>query len=1283
MKNKFMRSVTAMVVAVTMLISSQGVVTSFADGGDYSDMSESSSVQMKEVGNNGTDQLTKDDAAQCNCGVTKGEPHQEGCPLYQQTQSPSCNCGVIEGEAHKEGCPLYVKPDGDNTDGNNIEDDVAQCTCDAEEGDPHKEGCPLYVNPDNGTDSEDTSENNNSSIINTVPEDFTHKKDDCAGTPHVDLKNSTASCYWSGSIVFVCDDCGANLTVSGDNFIEGHEPHVEETPATCTMDGSKVYSCEICGKAPHTEVIEALGHDYGEDGTATKCLRCGEPRADLNPGDSFKNGSLTYILLTDTTVSVNGWDGTDEGGVLVIPEAVTNSGKSYTVVMLDNGAIGSENMPKLTEITIPDTVTEIKPNALNLSSTVAPDECNLSTVHGGNGLSKLPVDAFIYQAALTTIDGFSNVTEIGEQAFYQCSNLKTVGWDWTKITKIGNSAFEGCTNLDNNGEFIDLQSIEELGQGAFLTSLVNRVKFGEKLTEIPDYLFQNSWMLQEVIIPNSVETIGQYAFAMDNNTQDKTVMIGSENNSKLKRIESNAFYSKPDALERPGKDPIWLNTNYTSITINTSEDNVQIAEDAFYDQEKIVTFTVKSVETPGTTEELQNKINAANELPIVLDTNYAIDTTIKIPTGKQITLQGKDGTEVVLKSTLKSGTMFDVPADSALILGKGIKCLVGDDKLIQSSGTFTLDGANIQGGTAGANEGIVHIKAGSFNMNSGNISGATINNQYSGTVLLDSGATMTMTGGSIHHNKAGSFGDGLLNTSAGVTVCEGANFTMSGGEIYENTAFRGAGVLVFGGTGNTRSDGRATFIMSDNASIHHNNASGWSGNLQAAGGGVYVQNNAEFVMNGGSISNNTSTHQGGGVATQCENGDGGIFTMNGGTISGNSAVNGGGIYSYSKAVTLNAGHIENNTASGLGGGMYVSTDPYSIQLGKALITGNHAYTMGGGIWSCPTGTIDFEDGNFAIYDNTASGNNSGSAGDDVAALRKATNTITTLGSNMLGGGVMAWHKDGGINTGSLTGNEWGTVNNDPRYSEGDSRVTPPNGSQDSFSAKAIVTDDAKTLATASATLFITGNTAKQGGGIGSNGVVSLPGDSVTTDSLKVKKVWVGEGTHPDSVIVQLIKTTDGNDYVIDQVKLNAENEWTYTFTFADDGSKYSVKEIVPDGYTSSIEENDGMYTITNTKTTTPPVDPPVDPEDPNPRPGGGGDEDDDTPTIINETPVPTTTIEDEDVPMANLPEDTVTIDDEEVPLKDIPNTGDMIPVPAMVAAVISLGGITFLMKKHK
>lgn len=129
MKNKFMRSVTAMVVAVTMLISSQGVVTSFADGGDHSDMSESSSVQMNEVGNNGTDQSTEDGVAQCNCGAT-------------------------DGEAHKEGCPLYVKPDGGNT-----EDDAAQCTCGAKEGEPHQENCPLYVKPDDGNTNNGDTDN--------------------------------------------------------------------------------------------------------------------------------------------------------------------------------------------------------------------------------------------------------------------------------------------------------------------------------------------------------------------------------------------------------------------------------------------------------------------------------------------------------------------------------------------------------------------------------------------------------------------------------------------------------------------------------------------------------------------------------------------------------------------------------------------------------------------------------------------------------------------------------------------------------------------------------------------------------------------------------------------------------------------------------------------------------------------------------------------------------------------------------------------------------------------
>ena len=173
MKNKFMRSVTAMVVAVTMLISSQGVVTSFADGGDHSDMSESSSVQMNEVGNNGTDQSTKDDAAQCNCGATDGEAHKEGCPLYvkpdggnTEDDAAQCTCGAAEGAEHLEGCPLYQQPEDPQT---------PSCTCGAAEGAEHLEDCPLYQKQSNDTIPQ--PQNDSTFIITKYGDSTTYTED--------------------------------------------------------------------------------------------------------------------------------------------------------------------------------------------------------------------------------------------------------------------------------------------------------------------------------------------------------------------------------------------------------------------------------------------------------------------------------------------------------------------------------------------------------------------------------------------------------------------------------------------------------------------------------------------------------------------------------------------------------------------------------------------------------------------------------------------------------------------------------------------------------------------------------------------------------------------------------------------------------------------------------------------------------------------------------------------------------------------------------------------------
>lgn len=396
-------------------------------------------------------------------------------------------------------------------------------------------------------------------------------------------------------------------------------------------------------------------------------------------------------------------------------------GRTYTVVQLGNMAFSGQK-DKLVEVTIPDTVTTLESNALNQHSGVAPVDCKLTAVHGGNGLTRIPADAFIYQARLTTIDGFSNVTEIGEQAFYQCNNLENVGWDWTKITSIGQSAFDSCSCFDNGGEQIDLQSLREIGSYAFCYSLVKRVKLPEGLTSVPEGLFYGAWMLQEVILPNSVQTIGDKAFFMDNNSQDKTVVIGSDDGSQLKRIGSQAFYSAPDFITTSKGSVIWLNKDYTSITIHTSEDNVQIAPDAFYDMTSNVIFTVASLETTKTAVDLQQAIDEASSGDtIVLTENYDIDEQVTIPADKDITLVSEDG--AVLKATL-SDYMFEVPATASLTLGQGVTCMVRNARLVESAGTFTLDGATVTGGTAGRDQGVVHIiEGGVFNMDAGTISG--------------------------------------------------------------------------------------------------------------------------------------------------------------------------------------------------------------------------------------------------------------------------------------------------------------------------------------------------------------------------------------------------------------------------------------------------------------------------------------------------------------------------------------------------------------------------------
>ena len=82
-----------------------------------------------------------------------------------------------------------------------------------------------------------------------------------------------------------------------------------------------------------------------------------------------------------------------------------------------------------------------------------------------------------------------------------------------------------------------------------------------------------------------------------------------------------------------------------------------------------------------------------------------------------------------------------------------------------------------------------------------------------------------------------------------------------------------------------------------------------------------------------------------------------------------------------------------------------------------------------------------------------------------------------------------------------------------------------------------------------------------------------------TTLITVTKVWEGDGDHPLSVTAQLFCTECTETQ---SVTLNAQNEWTHTWS-VDPAHKWQVKETnIPEGYTAGIAQKDNNFTITNT-----------------------------------------------------------------------------------------------------
>ena len=208
-------------------------------------------------------------------------------------------------------------------------------------------------------------------------------------------------------------------------------------------------------------------------------------------------------------------------GNVVIPESVIYNGKAYSVTSIGDYAF--YGCSGLTELTIPNSVTSIGNYAFYGCS-------GLTELTIPNSITSISHGAFWNCSGLTELTIPNSVTSIGDSAFSGCSGLTQLTIP-NSVTSIGDSAFYGCSGLekivvDSGNLYYD--SREDCNavirkDGNVLVAGCKNTLIPNSVTSIGDYAFAVCSGLTELTIPNSVTSIGYLAFAVCSGLTELTI----------------------------------------------------------------------------------------------------------------------------------------------------------------------------------------------------------------------------------------------------------------------------------------------------------------------------------------------------------------------------------------------------------------------------------------------------------------------------------------------------------------------------------------------------------------------------------------------------------------------------------------------------------------------------------------------------------------------------------------------------------------------------------------
>ena len=299
--------------------------------------------------------------------------------------------------------------------------------------------------------------------------------------------------------------------------------------------------------------------------------------------------SLTSINVASGNLNYSSKYGVlfDKNKSTLIHYPIGNQRTEYTVPnsVKTIGARAFYGCSSLTNVTIPNSVTTIEGYAF--------DGCkNLTSVEIPDSITTIGAGAFYGCSSLTSVEIPDSVTTIGDYAFYSCSSLTSVTIP-NSVTTIGELAFYDCRSLIS---VTIPNSVTTIERGAFngCKSLTN-ITIPNSVTIIGELAFCDCGSLTSVEIPDSVTTIGDNAFYLCSsltnievasgnlNYSSKNGVLFDKNKSKLIQYPAGnqrTEYTIPNSVTTIGKYAFGYFSNLTSVTIPNSVKKIEAS--AFY-----------------------------------------------------------------------------------------------------------------------------------------------------------------------------------------------------------------------------------------------------------------------------------------------------------------------------------------------------------------------------------------------------------------------------------------------------------------------------------------------------------------------------------------------------------------------------------------------------------------------------------------------------------------------------------------------------------------------------